>query len=605
MISAALGVSASGCGLLLGLDGYTAATCDDGVRDGNETDVDCGGPCARCVTDRACRIAEDCESGRCVAGLCPAPACDDGVKNGFESDTDCGEACSPCADGMRCGLGPDCVSEVCSGDICRAPVCDDGVSNGVETDVDCGGGECALCENGRSCGVGVDCISGGCPKGTCGPWAMALGGAQDDFGVAVAVDTTGDLVVAGMFSATMTIGAQELVSAGGQDIFVARLAPDGVPRWSKRFGGPGDDTVADMALDAKGDAVLVGTGTDVDFGGGVVGVAGKRAIFTVKLFRGAGEHVWSKGYEASLATAPSGVAVDANGDVLFCGTYDSAGLTLNVTLSNSGGLDGFYAKASGVNGKLMWSGKIGGTGDDYLVDIAAAPESSFVIALTFASPTVVLGSETHQNAGSGGELDMLLARLSTGEFLPPIWSKRYGIGETEALRGVTVSGDGDILATGLVDGVFNIGGGMLGSNRSDVFIAKYAGADGSHKWSRSFGGDWHDYGWAVAVTNEGDPVLVGTFTSDSVDFGGGSLQNPGALSPDVFVAKYAGADGAHLASLAFGSGLADAVGGVALNPVTGNVIVGGAFNSAMELPSGPLASGGKIDSFVVSFGSDL
>jgi len=82
-------------------------TCDDGIQNGQETGVDCGGPdCVPCVVD---------------------PTCDDGIQNGEETGVDCG--------------GPDCRP-------CEVePTCDDGIQNGQETGVDCGGPDCAPCNN--------------------------------------------------------------------------------------------------------------------------------------------------------------------------------------------------------------------------------------------------------------------------------------------------------------------------------------------------------------------------------------------------------------------------------------------------------------------------
>jgi alpha-tubulin suppressor-like RCC1 family protein len=48
-----------------------------------------------------------------------APACSDGLKNGAETDIDCGGSCAPCADGKSCGAAPDCASHVCTGALCR------------------------------------------------------------------------------------------------------------------------------------------------------------------------------------------------------------------------------------------------------------------------------------------------------------------------------------------------------------------------------------------------------------------------------------------------------------------------------------------------------
>src|SRR5579862_9534452 len=50
------------------------------------------------------------------------PTCIDGVKNGNESDVDCGGSCLPskqCANGLRCNSGSDCISAVCTSNICQ------------------------------------------------------------------------------------------------------------------------------------------------------------------------------------------------------------------------------------------------------------------------------------------------------------------------------------------------------------------------------------------------------------------------------------------------------------------------------------------------------
>ena len=104
-------------------------TCDDGVQNGDETGIDCGGSCAACAT------------------------CDDGVQNGDETGIDCGGSCAPCVscnDGIQNGdeTGIDC------GGSCEAcATCDDGIQNGDETGIDCGG-SCAPCETGP-CTYGV------------------------------------------------------------------------------------------------------------------------------------------------------------------------------------------------------------------------------------------------------------------------------------------------------------------------------------------------------------------------------------------------------------------------------------------------------------------
>jgi hypothetical protein len=102
--------------------------CANGVKDGTESDVDCGGSCGRCEVPKACNSRDDCITARCVnfacdvctnAGQCGSDdfglcACTDGSctsnawkpMNGADCN-DCPErsnACIPFADGNFDGV---------------------------------------------------------------------------------------------------------------------------------------------------------------------------------------------------------------------------------------------------------------------------------------------------------------------------------------------------------------------------------------------------------------------------------------------------------------------------------------------------------------------
>ncbi len=94
------------------VDGSVGPTCNDGIQNGDETGVDCGGSCPN-----ACTVE---------------PTCDDGIQNGDETGVDCGGSC-PNA----------CTVE---------PTCDDEIQNGDETGVDCGGSQCPACVGDSVCG---------------------------------------------------------------------------------------------------------------------------------------------------------------------------------------------------------------------------------------------------------------------------------------------------------------------------------------------------------------------------------------------------------------------------------------------------------------------
>ena len=138
--------------------------CANGLKDNNETDIDCGGSCGQtCGINATCASSSDCESNSCVNNLCQSPSCDDGIASiGFETDVDCGESCSPCDLDKSCLSNTDCASNSCVNAVCVDPnACSDGVisESSTESDVDCGG-SCSPCDSGKNCHSNNDCASG-------------------------------------------------------------------------------------------------------------------------------------------------------------------------------------------------------------------------------------------------------------------------------------------------------------------------------------------------------------------------------------------------------------------------------------------------------------
>src|SRR5262249_26226237 len=51
--------------------GGTCGSCSDGIKDGQETDRDCGGPVGvPCAAGKKCILPRDCQSGTCTNGVC-------------------------------------------------------------------------------------------------------------------------------------------------------------------------------------------------------------------------------------------------------------------------------------------------------------------------------------------------------------------------------------------------------------------------------------------------------------------------------------------------------------------------------------------------------
>jgi hypothetical protein len=95
----------SGCG-----PGLT--TCNAACVDLTSDPLNCGACGSQCPIGAACQN-----------GACMAPSCVDAIKNGAETDVDCGGVCPPCAAGYSCVTGADCVTGVCTAGTCAQAQC--------------------------------------------------------------------------------------------------------------------------------------------------------------------------------------------------------------------------------------------------------------------------------------------------------------------------------------------------------------------------------------------------------------------------------------------------------------------------------------------------
>ena len=105
-----------------------APLCNDQRKNGDETDLDCGGrTCDPCDAGKTCAMGTDCQSAICTNISCQAPTCTDLALNGSETALNCGGSCPPCSQGKRCSVNADCVSQNCVSGMCESKACVDGV----------------------------------------------------------------------------------------------------------------------------------------------------------------------------------------------------------------------------------------------------------------------------------------------------------------------------------------------------------------------------------------------------------------------------------------------------------------------------------------------
>lgn len=169
--------------------GDVGPSCTDGVRNNDETDVDCGGSCADCENGQMCSDLTDCESGQCTDGVCTGSACGDGVVNG-------GEVCDPSDPSTPCCL-EDCSAAAAMGTTCG----DDPDGDGCAAAPQCSGLDASIAScvvmsemNGTGCTDDELFCTGQetCQEGTCTSAGDPCPGADGDDNCAESCDDAGD-----------------------------------------------------------------------------------------------------------------------------------------------------------------------------------------------------------------------------------------------------------------------------------------------------------------------------------------------------------------------------------------------------------------------------
>lgn len=92
-------------------------------------------------------------------------------------------------------------------------------------------------------------------------WAVSEGGTFDDYGIGIAVTSSGIFYVSGWFKDS----ALGLNSAGEADAFLAKFSASGSLLWAKREGSSQHDEAVDVALDDSGNVLITGSKQSIGF----------------------------------------------------------------------------------------------------------------------------------------------------------------------------------------------------------------------------------------------------------------------------------------------------------------------------------------------------
>jgi len=357
-----------------------------------------------------------------------------------------------------------------------------------------------------------------------------------------------------------TAGAS-LTSAGGYECFVAKYSSGGAVSWAAQIAGAGNDFGNAIATDSSGNVFVTGyygaALTLYNTGGGTgatLAYTGGTDCFVAK-YSSAGAVVWATRIVSTLADIGYGIATDSSGNVFVTGQYQAA-----VTLYNTGGgtgatltsagYDCFVAKYSSA-GAVVWATRIAGAGTDIGYGIATDSSGNVFVTGQYGAALTLYntGGGTGATLAFTGGDDCFVAKYSSAGAV--VWAARITGPTTsgDVGRGITTDPSGNVFVTGYYGGTLTLynTGGTTGATLSltgdlDCFLAKYSSA-GAVVWAAQIAGTTTstDIGQGIATDSSGNVFVTGQYGAALTLYNtggttGATLAYTGGT--DCFVAKY-------------------------------------------------------------------
>lgn len=363
--------------------------------------------------------------------------------------------------------------------------------------------------------------------------------------------------------------------------------------------GAATDIGRSVTIAADGSVYLAGflQSSLITFGNLSTTTTGDRRAFVAR-FDADGNPLWLRTYTVSTGNSVSiyDIEVTPAGDLLiagiFTGTMTFATAPTPTTLSSSGGTDGFIARLDS-SGAPTSAIAIGGTGTDYVADLAYGPGDTVtavgVVVGDAIAPSAVTAPWPTTPANDDGVIVNLSTSLGTVN-----WTARVGGTGDDSLQDVDVGSDGTIAVVGGADtrqtlsivGAPSIPSQTIATpnpgDSSDMVIASLGTSGGavSLNWSQIVAGAGTDIADGVAIDDLGR-VAVGGYGTGPFTVGGVSYSSGRDVDTDLILSQFA-ADGTPRWTRVIDSGNSrDEVRALALAP-DGQILTVGRFGETSD-----------------------
>lgn len=353
-------------------------------------------------------------------------------------------------------------------------------------------------------------------------YSTYLGGSDNDEGHGIAVNLLGEAYIVGMTrsSSFPTMNPIQAEYRGEFEAFVAKLRSDGAGLvFSTFLGGSSADVANRVAVDVAGNAFVVGQTRSPEFP--TVGAlqpkfaGGVYDVFITKLSGNGERLLYSTFLGGSDEEYGLDIAVDLAGSAYVTGGTESPDFPVaNPFQRKLANLsDAFAAKLSPDGASLVFSTFLGGRDNEYGFGIGVDLWQNVYVAGRTASADFPLANAIQSTAKG---FDAFVTKLrSDGATLA--YSTFLGGGNVDEARDIAVDFLGNAYVVGQTRSVdfpvANAVQSQFGGGITDAFAAKLPPDGSVLEFSTFLGGNSNDDGAAIALNVFGSMYLTGVTTS--------------------------------------------------------------------------------------------
>lgn len=392
-------------------------------------------------------------------------------------------------------------------------------------------------------------------------YSTYFGGDFADYGLAIAVDASGNEYVAGATDSDTIPGWNSPTNSSSFDIFVTKISSAGALLNTTEFGGSGDDFPGGIAVDGTG-IYVSGTTDSSDFpvtpgaaqtvfvGGGT---DGNNDAFAAKLTLAGllGPSVsgtWATYINGSDSTSGLAMAIDGSENVYVVGeTFapDLGGVTGGVNPLPKGGAinlglgtgddDGYIVKLNSTGTAFDLVSYIGGSGPDLATGVALDGSGNIYISGETISTDLPLVNALQSTCGTDGNCnsgqdDAFIAAIKV-DLTGYTYLTYYGGSGIDDAFAITADSGGDVFITGQTQssdfptvGTPPYQASLAGTQ--NAFLVELNPTGSAATYGTYLGGNGTDLGLGIAQDGSGNAYITGQTSSTQTSPGAFPLVNP-------------------------------------------------------------------------------